>query len=60
MRGVTPVAVKELLGHADLTPTMRYAHLAPSITRDAVQQPNSRPHSTWTLETKKSLGISEA
>jgi len=48
MRGVTPVAVKELLGHADLTTTMRYAHLAPSITRDAVQLLNSRPHSTWT------------
>jgi integrase len=48
MRGVTPVAVKELLGHADLTTTMRYAHLAPSITRDAVQLLNSRPRSTWT------------
>ena len=48
MRGVTPVAVKELLGHADLSTTMRYAHLAPSITRDAVQLLNSRPHSTWT------------
>ncbi len=48
MRGVTPVAVKELLGHADLTTTMRYAHLAPRITRDAVQLLNSRPHSTWT------------
>jgi len=48
MRGVTPGAVKELLGHAHLTTTMRYAHLAPSITRDAVQLLNSRPHSTWT------------
>jgi site-specific recombinase XerD len=53
MRGVTPVAVKELLGHADLRTAMRYAHLAPSITRDAVQLLNSRPHSTWTPETKK-------
>ena len=37
MRGVTLVAVKELLGHAQISTTMRYAHLAPSATRDAVR-----------------------
>jgi integrase len=36
MRGVPLKAVQELLGHEDITTTMRYAHLAPGITRDAV------------------------
>jgi integrase len=36
MRGVSLVTVKELLGHADLTMVLRYAHLAPSVTQDAV------------------------
>ncbi len=37
MRGVTLKAVQELLGHATITMTMRYAHLAPEIKRDAVR-----------------------
>jgi len=36
MRGVSLKAVQELLGHKDIKMTMRYAHLAPGITRDAV------------------------
>jgi hypothetical protein len=28
--------VQELLGHATIQMTMRYAHLAPQVTRDAV------------------------
>ena len=36
MRGVPLKAVQELLGHADIATTMRYAHLAPGVTRDAV------------------------
>ena len=36
MRGVSLKAVQELLGHQDIKMTMRYAHLAPGITRDAV------------------------
>lgn len=36
MRGVSLKAVQELLGHATLEMTMRYAHLAPSIKADAV------------------------
>lgn len=36
MRGVPLKAVQELLGHATIQMTMRYAHLAPQVTRDAV------------------------
>jgi len=37
MRGVSLKAVQELLGHATIEMTMRYAHLAPSVKRDAVR-----------------------
>jgi len=36
MRGASIVEVKELLGHASLTMTLRYAHLSPSSRRAAV------------------------
>lgn len=36
MRGVPLMAVQELLGHATLTMTLRYAHLAPSAHREAI------------------------
>ena len=38
MRGVPLKAVQELLGHATIEMTMRYAHLSPAIHRDAVAQ----------------------
>jgi integrase len=37
MRGVPLKAVQELLGHASIEMTMRYAHLAPDVSRDAVK-----------------------
>jgi integrase len=36
MRGVALKAIQELLGHASIVMTMRYAHLAPEVSRDAV------------------------
>ncbi len=36
MRGVPIKAVQELLGHRDITTTMRYSHLSPESRRDAV------------------------
>jgi integrase len=37
MRGVALKAVQELLGHATIDMTMRYAHLSPDVKRDAVK-----------------------
>lgn len=36
MRGVPLKAIHELLGHATIEMTMRYAHLSPDVRRDAV------------------------
>jgi len=38
MAGVSLAAVRELLGHADLTMTLRYAHLAPDHKASAVER----------------------
>ena len=43
MRGAKPVEVQELLGHASLTMTMRYAHLSPSARRAAVELLDEEP-----------------
>lgn len=50
MRGVPLKAVQELLGHATIEMTMRYAHLAPTVVRDAVRMLDtpSRGHSLGT------------
>jgi len=37
MRGVSLMAVKELLGHESIEMTLRYSHLAPNVKRDAVK-----------------------
>src|SRR5262249_53200287 len=37
MRGEPLKAVQELLGHASIEMTMRYAHLSPDVRRDAVR-----------------------
>ena len=36
-KGVDLNTVRELLGHADIKMTLRYAHLAPQIKRAAVE-----------------------
>lgn len=37
MRGVPLKTVQEILGHADMTTTLRYAYLTPEVKKDAVQ-----------------------
>jgi integrase len=42
MRGVPLPAIKELMGHSAITTTMRYAHVAPSTLRSAIEMLNPR------------------
>ena len=42
MRGVPLTAVQILMGHSTITTTMRYAHLAPSTLRTAIDMLNPR------------------
>ncbi|NTX57794.1 tyrosine-type recombinase/integrase [Myxococcus sp. CA039A] len=46
MRGVPLKAVQELLGHASIEMTMRYAHLSPDVKKDAVRVLEQRPRGT--------------
>jgi hypothetical protein len=41
-RGVPLNAVQQLMGHSTITTTMRYAHLAPSTLRAAIDLMNPR------------------
>ncbi|MBV1699526.1 MAG: site-specific integrase [Hyphomicrobiales bacterium] len=42
MRGVPMTAIQTLLGHSSITTTMRYAHLAPSALRAAIDMLNPK------------------
>jgi integrase len=42
MRGVPLPAIKELMGHSSITTTMRYAHVAPSTLRSAIEMLNPK------------------
>ena len=48
MRGAPLKAVQELLGHSDITMTMRYAHLSADARRDAVQLLDLHNHGNLT------------
>ena len=45
-RGVPLKAVQELLGHATIDMTMRYAHLSPDVKKDAVRALEPHPRGT--------------
>ena len=61
MRGVSLKAVQELLGHATIEMTMRYAHLSPDVKRDAVRlldelpvaKPATDVEQVWSKEVQK-------
>jgi integrase len=42
MRGVPLPAIKELMGHSSIATTMRYAHVAPSTLRSAIDMLNPK------------------
>jgi len=44
MKGANLKAVQELLGHADMKMTIRYAHLSKEHLRDSVNLLNDLPH----------------
>lgn len=46
MGGVPLKAVQELLGHASIEMTMRYAHLSPDVKKDAVRVLEQHPRGT--------------
>jgi hypothetical protein len=67
MRGVTMKELQELLGHASMAMTMRYAHLAPEHLRTAVTrlegltgfQPANEITQAITHEPVESVGASQ-
>lgn len=69
MRGVPLPIIKELLGHANITTTMRYAHVAPSALRTAIEMLNPKTMvatdfgqpavNQWQARQKHDLGASE-
>jgi len=63
MQGVTVKELQELLGHASLTMTMRYAHLAPEHLRTAVSRleglTSSQPASASAQEPVETVGASQ-
>ncbi len=49
MKGVPLLAIQQLMGHVEIKMTLRYAHLSPDSTRNAVRLLDERGGSgTWT------------
>ncbi len=60
MAGVDINTVRELLGHKDITMTLRYSHLAPRHKQHAVDILSKKMDTFWTLEAKPETGIKSA
>ncbi len=54
MKGVPLKAVQELLGHATIDETMRYAHLSPAVLRTAVSVLDTEPETEETADSPSS------
>jgi integrase len=57
MRGVPLKAVQELMGHATIEMTMRYAHLAPTVKREAVAQLDRPAPGIWGNGSEAGIGV---
>ena len=55
MAGVDLNTVRELLGHKDITMTLRYSHLAPRHKQHAVDILSKKMDSFWTVESKTEM-----
>ena len=55
MSGIDLNTVRELLGHKDMTMTLRYSHLAQSHKQRAVELLGKRMDTFWTLEQKSEM-----
>ena len=53
MKGVSIKTVQELLGHKDIKMTMRYAHLADDVKKDAVKLLDGDVHDETTAKRNK-------
>ena len=60
MAGVDLITVKELLGHASLTMTMRYAHLAPDHRMRAIKTLDSALSTDTKSDTVENSGSSRS
>jgi integrase len=62
IRGVSLMAVKELLGHESIEMTLRYSHLSPDVKRDAVKlldQPGRIPSGNLTATQQVAVNAHE-
>ena len=59
MSGVDFMTVKELLGHASLTMTMRYAHLAPDHRMRAIKTLDSAYQTDTKTDTVENSGLDQ-
>jgi len=57
MNGVDIITVKELLGHASLTMTLRYSHLAPDHRMRAIKTLDSAYLTDTKTDTVENSGI---
>ena len=55
MSGIDLNTIRELLGHKDMTMTLRYSHLAPSHKQRAVEILGKKVDTFWTLSPKSEI-----
>lgn len=55
MRGANPKTIQELAGHADLSTTMRYMHLAEGQKEQAIRLLDRRPTATQVASVEAGL-----
>jgi hypothetical protein len=57
LAGVDLPTVKELMGHASITTTMRYAHPGPEHKRAAVGRLQLATYTPWAIDSPRPNGV---